>query len=135
MRFVDTNILLYAVSRDKAEQDKAQRARQILIGRDLALSAQVLGEFYVEATRASRLYAISFKDAADFIRALRRFPVQAVTADIATAAIDSSERFMISYWDAAIIEAARSVGCEAVLSEDLGHGQNYGGVSVTNPFL
>ncbi len=28
MRFVDTNILLYAISRDPAEQDKAKRARR-----------------------------------------------------------------------------------------------------------
>ena len=26
MRFIDTNVLLYAISRDPAEQDKAKRA-------------------------------------------------------------------------------------------------------------
>jgi predicted nucleic acid-binding protein len=40
----------------------------------------------------------------------------------------------ISYWDAAILEAARSVGCEVVLSEDLSHGQDYAGIRVENPF-
>ena len=53
MQFVDTNILLYAISRDHAEQHKAKRANDILTGRDLALSVQVLQEFYVQATRAS----------------------------------------------------------------------------------
>ena len=38
MRFVDTNILLYAISRDPAEQDKAKHATDILAERDLALS-------------------------------------------------------------------------------------------------
>ena len=47
MQFVDTNILLYAISQDPAEQDKAKSANEILSGRDLALSAQVLQEFYV----------------------------------------------------------------------------------------
>ena len=42
MRFVDTNVLLYAISRDPAEQDKAKRANDILAERDLALSVQVL---------------------------------------------------------------------------------------------
>ena len=54
VQFVDTNILLYTISRDPAEQDKAKRANEILSARDLALSVQVLQEFYVQATRASR---------------------------------------------------------------------------------
>jgi len=37
VRFVDTNILLYAISRDPAEQDKAKRANDILAERDLGL--------------------------------------------------------------------------------------------------
>ena len=53
MRFVDTSDLLYAISRDPAKQDKAKRANDILSDRDLALSVQVLQEFYVQATRAS----------------------------------------------------------------------------------
>ncbi len=44
------------------------------------------------------------------------------------------QRFGISYWDAAIFEAARARGCEVVLSEDLGDGQDYAGVRVENPF-
>ncbi|MGD1059474.1 MAG: hypothetical protein ABR992_18910 [Solirubrobacteraceae bacterium] len=40
----------------------------------------------------------------------------------------------ISYWDAAILEAARTQGCKIVLSEDLSDGQDYDGVRVENPF-
>jgi len=36
-RFADTSVLLYAISRDPAEQDKAKRANDILAERDLAL--------------------------------------------------------------------------------------------------
>jgi predicted nucleic acid-binding protein len=53
VRFADTNILLYAISRDPKEQDKAARANDILTARDVALSVQVLQEFYVQATRAA----------------------------------------------------------------------------------
>jgi predicted nucleic acid-binding protein len=42
--------------------------------------------------------------------------------------------FQLSYWDAAILEAARSLGCAVVLSEDLSDGQDYDGVRVENPF-
>jgi predicted nucleic acid-binding protein len=45
------------------------------------------------------------------------------------------ERYGLSYWDAAIIEAARFLGCDEVLSEDLNHGQNFDGSLAVNPFI
>ena len=134
MRFADTNILLYAISRDPAEQDKAKRANEILADRDLALSVQVLQEFYVQATRASRPDAIGHSQAVRLIESFRRFAVQDITGAIMMAALDARQRFKLSYWDAAIIEAARAMGCTDVLSEDLNDGQDYAGVRVTNPF-
>ena len=134
MQFVDTNILLYAISRDSAEQDKAKTANEILAGRDLALSAQVLQEFYVQATRASRPDPITHRQAVRLIESFRRFPVQDITTAIVMAALDTRERFHLSYWDSAIIEASRVMGCTGVLSEDMGDGQDYAGVQVTNPF-
>ena len=44
MRFVDTNVLVYAVSSTAREGEKVRRARELLDGRDLALSVQVLVE-------------------------------------------------------------------------------------------
>lgn len=134
MRFVDTNLLLYAISRDPDEQDKAQRANEILAARDLALSVQVLQEFYVQATREGRSGRLTHDQAAGLVESFLRFPVRSITADLMVAAIATRARFKISYWDAAILEAARSLGCEIVLSEDLGDGQDYGGVRVQNPF-
>jgi len=134
VRFADTNVLLYAISRDPAEQDKAKRANELLAGRDLALSVQVLQEFYVQATHATRPDAISHRQAVLLLESFRRFPVQDLTTGIALAALDTCQRFQLSYWDAAIIAAARALGCTDVLSEDLADGQDYGGVRVTNPF-
>ena len=134
MQFVDTNILLYAISRDPAEQDKAKRADEILSSRDLALSVQVLQEFYVQATRASRPDPITHQQAVRLIESFRRFPVQDVTTAIVMAALDTCQRFQLSYWDSAIIEASRALGCTEVLSGDMGDGQDYAGIRVTNPF-
>ena len=52
--FVDTNVLLYAVSTVADEADKRRTARAILDRDDLVLSVQVLQEFYVQATRATK---------------------------------------------------------------------------------
>jgi predicted nucleic acid-binding protein len=134
VRFVDTNVLLYAISRDPAEQDKAKRANDILADRDLALSVQVLQEFYVQATRVTRPDAISHSQAVRLIESFRRFPVQDITSRIMLAALETRHRFQLSYWDAAIIEASRAMGCTQVLSADLNDGQVYAGVQVINPF-
>jgi predicted nucleic acid-binding protein len=134
VQFVDTGILLYAVSRDPAEQGKAKRADEILSGRDLALSVQVLHEFYVQATRASRPDPITHQQAVRLIESFRRFPVQDITSAIVMAALAARDRFQLSYWDSAIIEASRAMGCSEVLSDDMGDGRDYAGVRVTNPF-
>jgi predicted nucleic acid-binding protein len=134
VRFVDTNVLLYAISRDPEEQAKAERANAILDGGDVSLSVQVLQEFYVQATRESRADPISHEQATQLVESLLAFPVAEITTGLMLAAMTTRQRHRISYWDAAIIEAARSLGCEVVLSEDLGDGQDYDGVRVENPF-
>jgi predicted nucleic acid-binding protein len=134
VEFVDTNILLYAISRDPHEQEKAERANAILTRRDVALSVQVLQEFYVQATRESRDDRLSHVQAIRLVESFLRFPVAQISTGILLAAMASRDRFGISYWDAAILEAARSLGCEIVLSEDLSHGRDYAGVRVENPF-
>jgi predicted nucleic acid-binding protein len=134
VQFVDTNVLLYAMSRDPDEQEKAQRANEILAARDIALSVQVLQEFYVQATRESRTDRLAHAQAARLVESFLRFRVAELTTDVVLAAMALRDRFGISYWDAAILEAGRSLGCEVVLSEDLSHGHDYAGVRVENPF-
>ena len=134
MQFADTNVLLYSISTDPAEEPKAKRARQILGDRDLRLSVQVLQEFYVQATRAGRANPLTHEHAAAVVESFLRFSVQDTTKAVLLAALTTRARFGISYWDAAIIEAARLSGAEVVLSEDLRDGQDFGGVWVENPF-
>lgn len=134
MRFVDTNVLLYAISRDPDERTKATRANELISSRDLCLSVQVLQEFYVQATRHSRADRLTHEQAAALVDSFRRFSVQETTLGVMLAAMDTRQRFGISYWDAAILEAARALGCEVVLSEDLSDSQDYAGIRVENPF-
>ena len=134
MRFVDTNVLLYAVSTVSEEASKAAVAKTLLDAEDLALSVQVLQEFYVQATRRGKADPLSHDQAAALIESFLRYPVQENTVSITRAAMGTRKRFQISYWDAAIIEAARALGCGDVLSEDLNDGQDYGGVVVIDPF-
>jgi predicted nucleic acid-binding protein len=134
VRFVDTNVLLYAISKAPDERPRAERALDILDAADCALSVQVLQEFYVQATRPSRTDRIEHQEAVDLIDSWLRFPVQELTVSILYSALACKDRYHISYWDAAIIEAARAAGCREVLSEDLQDGHDYAGVLVVNPF-
>ena len=135
MRFADTNIFLYAASKDSTEREKTTIALALLDERDLKISAQVLQEFYVQATRVTRYGALTHDQAANLIKSfILRFPVQEITADLVESALKTARRYRLSYWDAAIIEAARAAGCNVVLSEDLNDDQDYSGVRVHNPF-
>ena len=135
MRFVDTNILLYRVSTDLLEISKQKEAAAVLSSRDLCLSVQVLQEFYVQSTRPSRPDPLSHADASALIRSWKRYPVLGLDVGLVERALSAKERWQLSYWDAAIVEAARASQCEVLLSEDLNDGQDYDGVRVVNPFV
>lgn len=134
MRFVDTNVLIYAVSPSPGEDEKCRAANDLLDRDDLTLSVQVLQEFYHQVTRPVRPLALAPPQALTFIESLERFPIQEITFDVFLAAVAISRRFHLSYWDGAILAAARTCGCDIVYSEDLSAEQDYSGLRVINPF-
>jgi len=95
---------------------------------------QVAAEFFVNATSPKRPFRLTSADAAAFVETWLAFPTQSLTPDLIRAAIDLQRRFQLSYWDAAILAAAKHLGCHTVSSEDLNDGQDYDGVRVVNPF-
>jgi len=78
---------------------------------------------------------LSAEAALEWIEQFSVFPCQAIDQQLVRIAIERSERFGISYWDAAIIAAAEALGTDTVYSEDLNAGQRYGRVRVVNPFV
>ena len=133
-RFVDTNILLYSISRDRAEAGKRDIAIALLDADDIALSVQVLQEFYVQATRASRPDAIAHDIAVGLIHTWLRFNVQEITLPVMIGALEIKAVHRLSYWDAAIIAAARALGCRELLTEDMSHAREIEGLTIKNPF-
>ena len=134
MRFVDTNVLLDAVSEIPEEAGKQARARKVLTDADLAASVQVLQEFFHQATRPTRIRSLSACSALQFPEPILLFRIQTMTMDVFLDATAISQRFQLSYWDGAILAAARALGCEAVYSEDMSTEQDYDGLTVINPF-
>jgi predicted nucleic acid-binding protein len=132
--FIDTNLLLYCDDRaDPRKQEIAlQHWTQLRRSGEGVLSIQVLQEYYRNAVAKVGL------DAAFARRRVEqhsRFQVVIPSVALVLAAIDLTRLLSISFWDALIVEAARSAACELLLSEDLQHGQIIAGVRVLNPFL
>ena len=138
--FVDTNILLYTISSDPAEESKRRIAQSILERTDCVLSVQVLQEFYYRATtqkksRGTSFQPISPRVAEDLIATWLRFRVESMTVAMVQKAMKISQTSILSYWDSALIVAAEQAGCQLLITEDLNHSQVIGTIRIHNPFV
>lgn len=133
--FVDTNVLLYSVSTNSDERFKRDRAIGILNDRNCVLSIQVLQEFYVRATKPKHGTAMPEIAAEALVHSWFRYRVVQNSAAVLSRAMETSRIDRISFWDASIVAAAESVGCNRLLTEDLNHGQKIGSVEIFNPFI
>lgn len=132
--FLDTNILIYATSLAEDHASKKPIARHWVSRTDWGVSTQVLMEFYANARQARHgLVPTAPQQFVERIAASR--PIQAVDKMLVLDALQLRLRYNLSHWDAAILCAARRLGAQTLISEDLGHGQNYDGVRVINPFI
>jgi predicted nucleic acid-binding protein len=132
--FVDTNVLIYAVSWLPEDAAKSARALELLETESISLSFQVLQEFYANAIHPRKL-GFTPEKATAWCKTWLRNPVASLDAETFIRTLELTRRYQISNWDAAILAAAKQLGCAVVYSEDLNHGQDYDGVPVINPFL
>ncbi|MFH1983553.1 MAG: PIN domain-containing protein [Pseudomonadota bacterium] len=133
--FLDTNVLVYTYdTHNGAKQRVAENILRMSIENENAvISVQVLGEFFNVITRkiSSPMAPV---EALEIIRTLEILPVQEIDRAMVTRAIDTYQRYSISYWDSLIVAAAERSQCARILSEDLNDGQQYYGITVQNPF-
>jgi len=132
--FLDTNILVYAVSSTEADAPKRARALDLVRQSDFGLSAQVLQEFFVTVTRKIRK-PLAPELAVALMDEYRVFPTVPTDYPLIVSAVELSLRYGVSYWDGAILAAAEVLEAKVLYTEDLNHGQHYGAVRAVNPFL
>jgi predicted nucleic acid-binding protein len=77
---------------------------------------------------------MSSEEALAFIDRLVQLPVLPMTLPLFRDAVRLQRRYQISYWDGAILAAAKMAGATTLYTEDLSHEQVYDGVKVVNPF-
>jgi predicted nucleic acid-binding protein len=131
--FFDTNVLLYMYSSaDRSKQGRAQElVREHSLSGGMLLSTQVVQEFYAAG---SRKLGMPRRELQQATAALLDLPLVLIGPSHITAAIQMEERYNISFWDSLIVAAAESGDAEILYTEDLNDGQQYGRVTVRNPF-
>lgn len=131
--FLDTNVLLYAAL-GRVDEPRKHEIAVALLPMRFGTSGQVLAEFYRNALREGA-QPLAPHEARSWVHALARKAVQPVDERVVLMGIDISQRYQTSYWNGAIIAAARYLGAATLYTEDLNHEQVYDGVTVINPFL
>jgi predicted nucleic acid-binding protein len=131
--FVDTNVFVYLFDADAAAKRARARALLEAVGSEIVVSTQVMQEFYVTVTRKLAT-PLPPAEAEAATRDLAAFNVVVTDASMVLRAIARVRTAAISFWDALIVEAAIEAGCERLLSEDLQAGQQFGNLTIENPF-
>jgi predicted nucleic acid-binding protein len=134
--FVDTNILVYA--HDRSAGEKHHRARKLLeelwnSGKGV-LSTQVLQELCINLRRKAA-HPLPVDEVRLLIREYSTWEVVTNTPESVLKALDVEMRYMTSFWDALILQAAEEAGAAILYSEDLAAGQRYGAIQVVNPLV
>ena len=132
--FLDTNVLIYAVSSSPVEAEKNEKALDLISHADFGLSAQVLQEFYVNVTTKIAI-PLAPDEAVALLEQFKSFPMVWTDYALIISAVETALRYGTSYWDGAIVAAAERLGATTLYTEDFNHGQHYGSVQAVNPFL
>jgi predicted nucleic acid-binding protein len=127
--FLDSNVLLYAVS-----DDSRAPAAQASLQAGHVISVQVLNEFATVARRKLGRSIEEIRQAEKGIRAA--LEVVPVTVEHHDAALDLMDRYGFSFYDSLIVASALEAGCTKLFTEDLQHGQVLEKrLRVINPFV
>ncbi len=136
--FLDTNIFVYSIDSSAEQKEKRNVARKLVkthIREDSGvISIQVIQEFFQVATTKIRA-PISVEDALEFMHYMASLQIVTPDFDMVVAAARIHQKHSISFWDALILQAAKTADCFQVLSEDLQDGFRFDDLTVKNPFL
>jgi predicted nucleic acid-binding protein len=135
--FLDTNIFVYSF--DQSAPVKAQKAahliRNALTTQKGVISFQVVQEFFNVALRRFS-QPMQGADAEQYLRTVFQ-PLLAVHSSQAlyAEALHLHAQSGLSWYDSLIVAGALQARCDRLYTEDVQHGQRFGDLQVTNPFL
>ena len=135
---MDTNIFIYSIDSTLELGRKREIARELvkehIENESGVISIQVLQEFYQVATLKIQR-PVPAEDAVRFMQFMSSMDVVVADFDMVIAAVHLHRKYNVSFWDALILQAAKSANCSFVFSEDLQNEFQFDGLVVKNPFL
>ena len=133
--FFDTSILIYAIHEGQGAKYEVadELVQRYLVDGGGIISVQVLREFYSVSQRLAN--PLSGGQAQRMVEYFSTFDTLSEDASMVLGAVRRTREFSLSFWDALIVEAALKGGADRLLTEDLQHGQEIGGLRIENPFL
>jgi predicted nucleic acid-binding protein len=135
--FLDTNVLVYALTRsDLSKQTAALRLLTDAIDSGNGIiSFQIVQEFFSVAFRRFNP-PLTLIEAERFL-AMPLRPLLAIHSSypLYAHAVQLTHRYSLSWYDSLIVAAALEADCRILYTEDLQHGQTFDNLRVQNPFL
>lgn len=129
--FFDSNVLIYSVTANDARQPVA---RTLVTGGGV-ISVQSLNEFVNVARRKLKMPWDDVLMAEDLILASCEPPLT-LTFGLHQRGVGLAERYKLALYDAMIVSAALTAGCDILYSEDMHEGFVIDGtLTVRNPFV
>jgi predicted nucleic acid-binding protein len=134
--FLDTNIFVYSF--DPTVPQKSARAleliRHAVRSRNGIVSYQVVQEFFNVAFRRFA-HPMTAPEAEQYLATTFR-PLMAIHSSGAlyVEAFRLISRYRLPWYDSLVVAAAIEGGAQILYSEDFQHGQEFGNLSVENPF-
>ncbi len=135
--FLDTNIFVYSF--DTSSPKKAAQAQKLIRSaietRGGIVSYQVVQEFFNVALRRF-VMPMSSVEAEQYLSATFR-PLLSVHSSPALygEALRIGARFRLPWYDSLIVASAIEGQCDLIYSEDFQDGQEFGSVTISNPFV
>lgn len=131
--FIDTNILIYAESRDAPAKQRGALALlgQLFESNTGVLSTQVLKEYCNVALKKLKLSPVHIRAQ---LEVYEQFEVVQVTPAIIRIGLDLHQTRSIAFYDALVVASAQTAGCTVLFSEDMNTGESVDGVRIVNPF-
>lgn len=135
--FLDTNIFVYAfdASSPKKSAQAEKLIRRAIQTRGGIVSYQVVQEFFNVALRRFAK-PMSSADAEQYLSTTFR-PLLSVHSSPAlySEALRIGARFRLPWYDSLIVASAIEGQCDVLYSEDFQDGQQFGALTIANPFV
>jgi predicted nucleic acid-binding protein len=133
--FIDTNIFIYAYTKDDEQKNKisCDLLRENVAKENIAISTQIINEFYSVMTK----YKYEHSQIKHYLEEIKiQVEVNSLSLETIDCCLLTKEKYCYSWWDSLVLASALESRCSILYSEDMQHGQVIeNSLKIINPFI